>query len=268
MVGIVSVGGLLAGRNTSAFSPTSLFAAGEQGAWYDPSDLSTLFQDSAGTTPVTAVDQPVGLMRDKSGRGNHASQTGETSRPLLQQDASGRYYLLFDGSNDSLATTSIDFSATDKMSVFTGIRKLSDAATGMAVELSTNTDSAPNEGSFWITAPHGAGSTYLFASRGTVRQATPAPTGFVSPITNVLTAIGDISGDLARLRINGTQVAETLGDQGPGNYGNHPLYIGARGGSLLPFNGRLYSLIVRGAASSAAQVAAAEAWVNAKTGAY
>jgi len=43
-----------------------LFAAGEQGAWYDPSDLSTLYQDSAGTTPVTALGQPVGLMLDKS----------------------------------------------------------------------------------------------------------------------------------------------------------------------------------------------------------
>jgi len=48
------------------FSPRSLFVAGEVGAWYDPSDLSTLYQDSAGTTPVTAVEQPVGLMLDKS----------------------------------------------------------------------------------------------------------------------------------------------------------------------------------------------------------
>ena len=48
------------------FSPSSLFAAGEQGAWYDPSDYSTLFTDSAGTTPVTGVEQFVGLMLDKS----------------------------------------------------------------------------------------------------------------------------------------------------------------------------------------------------------
>ena len=44
----------------------ALFAAGEQGVWYDPADFSTLFQDSAGTTPVTAVGQPVGLVLDKS----------------------------------------------------------------------------------------------------------------------------------------------------------------------------------------------------------
>jgi hypothetical protein len=38
----------------------SLFASSEQGFVYDPNDLSTMFQDSAGTTPVTAVGQPVG----------------------------------------------------------------------------------------------------------------------------------------------------------------------------------------------------------------
>jgi hypothetical protein len=50
----------------ASFSPASLFAAGEPGVWYDPSDFSTMFQDSVGTTPVTAVEQPVGLILDKS----------------------------------------------------------------------------------------------------------------------------------------------------------------------------------------------------------
>lgn len=65
------------------FSPILLFTAGEQGAWYDPSDLTSMFQDSAGTTPVTAVGQPVGLMLDKSGRGNHATQSTAAARPVL-----------------------------------------------------------------------------------------------------------------------------------------------------------------------------------------
>jgi hypothetical protein len=47
----------------------ALFASSEQGAWYDPSDLSTMFQDSSGTAPVTADGQPVGLILDKS-KGN------------------------------------------------------------------------------------------------------------------------------------------------------------------------------------------------------
>jgi len=43
-----------------------LFANSEQGFWYDPNDLSTMFQDAAGTVPVTAVGQPVGLLLDKN----------------------------------------------------------------------------------------------------------------------------------------------------------------------------------------------------------
>ena len=78
------------------FSPVTLFANGEQGVWYDPSDLSTLFQDSAGTTPVTADSQPVGLALDKSGNGNHASQATATARPLYRTDGT-RHWLEFDG---------------------------------------------------------------------------------------------------------------------------------------------------------------------------
>ena len=49
-----------------AFSPIALFQDGSQGWWYDDNDTTTLFQDSAGTTPVTAVEQFVGLQLDKS----------------------------------------------------------------------------------------------------------------------------------------------------------------------------------------------------------
>ena len=49
-----------------AYNPIALFQNSEQGAWYDPSDITTLYQDSAGTTPVTAVEQPVGKMLDRS----------------------------------------------------------------------------------------------------------------------------------------------------------------------------------------------------------
>ena len=44
----------------------SIFASNEQGFAYDPNDLSTMYQNAAGTIPVTAVGQAVGLMLDKS----------------------------------------------------------------------------------------------------------------------------------------------------------------------------------------------------------
>ena len=43
-----------------------LFSNQEQGFAYDPNDLSTLYQDAAGTIPVTAQGRPVGLTLDKS----------------------------------------------------------------------------------------------------------------------------------------------------------------------------------------------------------
>ena len=40
-------------------------------AWYDNSDMSTMFQDASGTVPVTAYGQKVMYQLDKSGQGNH-----------------------------------------------------------------------------------------------------------------------------------------------------------------------------------------------------
>ena len=95
------------GGNTPTFDQQiqKLFANGEQGFFYDPNDLSTMYQDAVGTVPVTSVGQPVGLIRDKSGRNNHAYQTVSASRPILRQNAiTSAYYLEFDGTDDFLQT--------------------------------------------------------------------------------------------------------------------------------------------------------------------
>ena len=56
------------GGNTPTFDQQiqKLFTNNEQGFFYDPNDLSTMFQDAARTVPVTAVGQPVVLILDKS----------------------------------------------------------------------------------------------------------------------------------------------------------------------------------------------------------
>lgn len=57
-------GQLLAG---TGFNPASLFAvSGSRGFMYDLSDYSSQFQDTGGTTPITATSQSVGLVLDKS----------------------------------------------------------------------------------------------------------------------------------------------------------------------------------------------------------
>ena len=387
------------------FNPRSLFASGEQGIWLDPSDFSTLFQDSAGTTPVTAVGQPVGLALDKrlglalgaeqvvngtftgggtgwtildtapsvttftggvatmvaalgfalarlrqsltlpagtyevsvrvvsvSGTpgaalavgntssgdttyanfsldsagvytrkvtitgptlglaftasnaaggtividevsvkllpGNHATQSTDASRPTLQQDSNGLYYLSFDGTDDGMATPSINFTGTDKMTVWAGVRKNSDAAAGIVVELSAST--AVNTGSFFLAAPVSAAPNVGFLARGTINTSSPATdTTWAAPSSFVATGqglIGAVPPNI--LRTTGKPERTVASSIGTGNYGNYPLYIGRRGGTSVPFNGRIYQLIVRGAASSDGQIAATEAWCNAKTRAY
>lgn len=245
----------------------NLFRNGEQGVWYDPSDFATMFQDAAGTTPVTAVGQPVGRILDKSGRGNHATQSTTTSRPILQQDGS-LYYLSFDGVDDSLATASINFSGTDKVSVFAGVRR-NVTAGGVFIELSANVNSSP--GSFYMTVPESASLSTVFRSGGSIAPAGSSSarisySGIPTPDKMILSASADISGDLTRLRRNGVAGTDGTLDQGTGDFGNHVLYIGRRGGSSLPFNGRMFQLIIRGALTS--NLAQIEQYVNLKTGAY
>ncbi len=387
-------------------SPDALFINNEQGVWYDPSDFSTLFQDSAGTTPVTAVEQPVGLMLDKSkglvlgpelvtngdfsngttgwitwsvatlsavsrelqvvsgdptavgayqvvttvvGKwytvtssirrgtavdvrmravtstpagtllaesaaitsttaspavltfqatststaiyarvnssaigqtgffdnisvreiaGNHATQATSASRPILKQDANGCYYLLFDGVDDGLATAAIDFTATDKMTVFAGVRKLSDAASQLTVELGNTLPI----GGFNLHTPEipGSPSYASYVNMGTPVNITSSAS-YAAPISNVVSVLFDTSVALPnelKLRVNGSQTGSQQVDAGTGNFANSPLYIGARAGTSLFFNGHLYSLIIRGAQSTDSQIAAAESYVNSKTGAY
>ena len=260
----IGLGLWLGTRQVGGFNPAAvLFSAGEQGGWYDPSDLSTMFQDSAGTTPVTAAGQTVARINDKSGRGNHLTQATAASRPQYQIDANGLPYLLFDGTDDWFISPTIT-PGIDKAQVFAGVRKLSDAAVGMVVESSTTVDT--NDGTLNLFGRGAAG--FECRSKGTI--VSPASVaGAAAPRTDVLSVLGDISGDRTTLRVNGTQVAQSTTVQGTGNYLAYPLYIGRRGGTSLPFNGRIYSLIVRfGANLDAATITATETYVNSKTGAY
>ena len=363
-----------------------LFRAGEQGFAYDINDLSTLYQDAAGTIPVTAAGQPVGLVLDKSkgalrgiekwddsttkitgasskvspnvyrvyspdasysavstdntlivGRyyevsltvnsitvlgsgvalegfsdktlnsvgsfrfilpatttklsikragsacdiqvsnislkelsGNHAYQTTSASRPLLQRNATtGAYYLAFDGTDDFLVTSSIDFTATDKVSLFAGVRKLSDNIAGFIAELSAITSA--NNGSFSIGVGGGSGiESYTSGSKGTtatyavlLKTQNPA---FNAPNSAVISAITQTSSDTNILRLNGAQAAQSTADLGTGNYGNYPLYIGRRGGTTFPFNGHLYSLIGVARLTTDAETIALEKSIAKNTG--
>jgi len=240
------------------FSPSALFANGEEGGWYDPSKLSSMKQNSDGTVDAV-VDSPVGYIEDQSGNGNTAIQATSDKRPTLRQ-AGSLYYLEFDGANDCLATSAIDFTGGDQMSVFAGAAKT--ASTNQVVaELSSSISS--NNGSFRL---FGSSTIWRYTSKGTnLVNGTASDYGI--PSTSVLSGTSDISADQLTFNVDGDQEANPTSDQGTGNYGNHAINIGSRNnGASLPLNGHIYGLVVRNTVSTADEIASMESYMATKSG--
>lgn len=177
-------------------------------------------------------------------------------------------YLKFDGTDDWMQTSSVDFSGTDKMAVCASVRKLSDATTGMLVELSSTI--ANNAGAMYITAPGVANTANIkLATKGTIEvNVATGPSAFPSPVSAVVSGFMDISASVSTLRVNGSIAQTSSLSLGTGALGNYPLYIGRRGGSLLPFNGRLCGLLIRGGAITDGQIANVERYLNSKARSY
>jgi hypothetical protein len=232
-------------RQRGAFSPRALFAKGEAGAWYDPADPSSMFQDAAGTV-AAAVDAPVGLIRDKSGRGNHASQSTAAARPVLRKDAAGRHYLEFDGMDDSLRATFAIPQPWDRIST---LRQLS-----------------------WSEFDRLLGG--VSGDTGNLYQRVSSPTmsirsGGGQPIDNSGAAIGADAvvierhnGALSRLAVNGGAYA--TGDAGSVAPGG--ITLGNRDNGANPGHLRLYGLCMVGRALTNAEIARLRRFMAARVG--
>lgn len=256
--------------DSNRFNPAVLFANGEQGLLYEIGP-STCFVDVGRTTPAAVGDTVAGIA-DRSGRSNHASQSTSASRPILRQDGSGNYYLEYDGVDDYFVTASVDFSNTDKITAWVGIRKSIDTpAFGTIFENNSGGQAvrmfAPGAGgtaSFYFSMS--GGSTTSFNATNLIP--------YTAPMTAVLSCHHDLAGAARATqlfpRVNGS-IPSTLtgadsGTAGSGNFQNQSFYIGRRDGASLPFNGRLYGLILRSGASSAEQILATERWLASRTG--
>lgn len=60
--------------------PSKFFAGGANGLWYRFADIDTLFQNTSMTLPVTADNDPVGAIADKSGNGVNGLQAVSSER--------------------------------------------------------------------------------------------------------------------------------------------------------------------------------------------
>ena len=226
--------------------------------------VSLTFTPTAGTLTLT-VSGSVTLAQLQIGSAFDAYQrVGTTQYDVTEAGKQTLHYVQYDGSDDGYVTPTIT-PGIDKVQVFAGVRKLSDAAVGIIYESSAN--AGTNAGSIQLYNALDRGIQGRARGSNDVSMATTdigaAPLSFVSTLQ------GDISGDTSSIRINGVVRASSTADQGTGNYLAYPLYIGRRGGTTLPFNGRDYGIITRfGVNLDASTIAATESWLNQKTGAF
>ena len=103
------------------FAPTTISNCG---LWLDAADISTLYQDSAGTTPVTTNAQPIGLWRDKSGTGHDFTQATSVNRVTYDTSSKAAIQLssptFLQASAASLGTVSTSANLTIIMTASTG----------------------------------------------------------------------------------------------------------------------------------------------------
>lgn len=114
------------GRSTSFYwRVRQIFAAGTDGAVYDISNLAALNQTSTGTTPVTAVTDPVGLMLDAHHGLALGAELVDTMNTAAAWTASGTNTVEQDG--DAVKITYVDNAA--------GALALLSAAAGLSSNL-------------------------------------------------------------------------------------------------------------------------------------
>ena len=234
------------GSGGAGQTPLEALFTGQAGILIDSVDSAVsaglVWQDAAGTVPATAAGHPVGKITDGSGNGKHLTQSTYTSRPVLTSYG-GKLWLEFDGIDDGLSIPSIDFSASDEMSVIVGQRK-----TGTAVAILAELGSASPYG-FYLAAPESASLLYTFFCRGDntaiATQAATMSSG-TAPDTAVLSATGSISADLSKIWRNGVAGVDGTGEKGAGTFGNLPLFIGSRNNASLRYKGLVQTIFVRG----------------------
>jgi hypothetical protein len=81
--------------------------------WLDAADRKTLFQDSGGTQPITAVGQSIGLWRDKSSRGYLMTVPSGKSAPTYGQNV-----INTTGTNALWSTTNFELTGNAKLTLF------------------------------------------------------------------------------------------------------------------------------------------------------
>ena len=259
--GRFAAGRFVANRSNFA-SSASPAASLPNGAvlWLDPSDMSTLFQDAAGTVPVTAPGQPVGLILDKSGNGFHAVQSvNDNFRPTFLVDGNGRGFVRIDGIDDYMLISSrLNLPVNPALTIIAG---LVPSALTRTVHRIVNI----GRGSGMLAVAFGSdGWSWRHSNGNHVFQ--PSPVG-VPAVATFARSAGSTYGQ-SKMRLNGVEQATARS----ANSSNVPvssdnktyLFVGDNGVDHAPAD--LFELLVFGRELSPAETSSAESHVGQKMG--
>jgi hypothetical protein len=269
----------------TGFSAASASITSVGNGWY----LCTVTATSTATTRAIScnIDQGTSGPINQTFVGNGTSGyyiwgadlrvANDTALPAYQRvntatdyDATGfPYYLRFDNvGGDKWMISSTITPGIDKAQCFVGLRRNAITSSYQTVyEYSVNPDA--NNGVFGLTSENiSAGGRLYASSKGTTYAfALPSAGTLNNLTTNVLSHLMDISAPSVSLRADGVSVGASTSTQGTGNFLAYPLYIGRRGGTTTPFNGRFYSIILRfGANLTETQIGQTEQWISNEMG--
>lgn len=185
-------------------------------------------------------------------------------------------YLLFDGATKWMqSAVSVDITAFNQLSAFWGCSKFSDAVIGMIAE--------PTGGLYSLNAPRSnTANTYGVDFRdknGSGLTDRVDISGYTAPTTDVVFTQMDAStatSIAAQLQVqaNGILPTQNYVGTGPfpvGNFNSDIVYVGARTGTSLFFNGRMFGLILRATLNSLTNTNDAlmvQKWMGSKCGKF
>jgi len=230
------------------------------GGMWDFTDMPTLFQDSAGSTPVTAGGQSVGLVLDLSGSGNPFYMSTSSQRPSWVGSR-----LVTDGIDDRMFTDAVDFSTASGYTI--GVRMSIDASVGIYPTILT-CDRHP-----WLSPNNSFGIFYdsdstrfsAFNRRpiGNVGRLFPQAKEVTPEMTLVSSGKASFSGVLDGIGFwkNGVAGAEFSNDSGTGTLPNVPITIGSDIWGYYPSQTSYARAFAIAAEVSAEDRAIVEAWL-------
>lgn len=169
------------------------------GAWYDPSDITTLWSDTARTTQAV-VDGPVRAIDDKSGNGLHLILEGSEPGTLRLDD--GIYWIDMGDEfspTTSYAVTGVVLPASNAYWVASGHRDYNVAA-GSTSHNMINIDEGSGQDRLFSIARTNAGSN----GEGQLNLTPFSNAGTGAPITSTANGLRGNDDFIAGLHVNGT----------------------------------------------------------------